>query len=299
MQLISLLDAKLIYFEEQSLPKEEVYRKLVGKICSFYKLPDCGTKLFDLIMKREAEASTVYPTGLAIPHIRLDNFNDTVIGICIPRKPIKDAETDIKLFILIITDNKSAKLYLNIVSTILKMSKDTEFMKKLYQEKDGGGIFQQLKKADIRVVQEVIIQDIMTPDPVVIQDTATLKELGDILGKNNITFVPVVDEQGFLVGEVNILQYLKVGVPDYLMMMDNLNFLRSYEPFERLFEKEEQVLVKDIMSAADEITYPTTSIIKVVFEMIQHQKRAMTVIDKKKVVGIVTAMDIFRKVVRA
>jgi PTS system nitrogen regulatory IIA component len=299
MQLISLLDPKLIYFEEKNFHKEAILANMVEKICSFYKLPQCGDNLLEQVLQRERESSTVYPTGLAIPHVRMENFSDTVICVCIPRPPLMEEELPIKIFVLIISDKNSAKLYLNIVAAIMKLSKDTAFMESLYKEKDGNGVYNLLKKANIKVKEELTIQDIMTPNPIVINENASLKELGDLLGGNNITFLPVVNQQGQLVGEVNILQYLKVGVPDYLMMMDNLNFLRSFEPFERLFEKEELVKVKEIMSKPEEVTHPDSSIIEVVFELIQHQKRFLTVVQDKKVVGIITAMDIFRKVVRA
>jgi CBS domain-containing protein len=109
----------------------------------------------------------------------------------------------------------------------------------------------------------------------------------------------VVNEDNEFVGEVDILQYLKVGVPDYLMLMNNLKFLPSYEPFETLFKKEDQVYIKDIMTKPDLTLYPDNSIIEAVFKMIQNKKRFFTVTENKKVVGIVTAMDIFRKVVRS
>ncbi len=299
MQLISLLDSKLIYFEEQNLTKDEVYKKLVSKICSFYKLPDCGPNLYELIMKREAEATTVYPTGLAIPHIRMDDFNDTVIGICIPRKPIMDDGQAIKLIVLIITDNSSAKLYLNIVADLVRLSKNTEMFNQILHEKDGNDVFQILKHANIIVKEDLTIKDIMNSEPVTINENATLKQLGDLLSETNITIVPVVDNTGRFVGEVSILQFLKVGVPDYLMMMNNLNFLRSYEPFEHLFEQEEKVKVKDIMTKEEPSINPDASIIEAVFQMIQAKKRFFTITQGKKVVGIVTAMDIFRKVIRA
>lgn len=299
MQLVSLLDSKLIYFEEHPVTKIEAYQKLVAKICTFYKPADCGNKLFDLIMKRESEASTVYPTGLAIPHVRLDGFNDTVIGISIPRKPIVEDDQEIKLIVLIVTDNSSAKLYLNIVADLVKLSKNTEVFNKILNEKDGAGVFQILKKENIIVKEDLTIKDIMTLEPVTINENATLKQLGDLLSETNITIVPVVDNNGYFVGEVSILQFLKVGVPDYLMMMNNLSFLRSYEPFERLFEQEELVKVKDIMSWQEQPISPDASIIEAVFTMIQTQKRFFTITQDKKVVGIITAMDIFRKVVRA
>lgn len=299
MQLASLLDPKLIYFEDQPLSKIEAYRKLVNKICAFYKLPDCGSKLFDLVMKRELEASTVYPTGLAIPHIRKDGFNDTVIGICIPRKPIIDDGQEIKLIVLIITDNSSAKLYLNIVADLVRLSKEADVFRKILAEKDGNGVFQILKHANIIIKEDLTIKDIMNNEPITINENQTLKELGDLFSSNNITVLPVVNNAGSFVGEVNILQFLKVGVPDYLMMMNNVNFLRSYEPFEHLFEQEDKVLVKDIMSMPESSIKPDASIIEAVFKMIQSQQRFFTVTKENKVVGIITAMDIFRKVVRA
>jgi CBS domain-containing protein len=299
MQLISLLDPKMIYFEEDNLSKEENLKNLVARICKHYKLPNCGENLFRLVMQREAESSTVYPTGLAIPHIRVDNFNDTLIGVCIPRRPIMDNGQEIKCIVLIITDKAVAKLYLNIVAAFMRISKDEALLASLLAQKDGNGVYQLLKHANISVKEDLTVRDIMTPEPVIIQETATIRELADLLGKYNIKTLPVVNQQNIFVGEVNIVQYLKVGVPDYLMLMDNLLFLRSYEPFESLYEKDEEVLVRDIMTMPEHTLTPDTSIIEAVFKMIQTGKRFFTVVQDKHVAGAITAMDIFRKVVRS
>ncbi|MDZ4182178.1 MAG: CBS domain-containing protein, partial [Candidatus Cloacimonadaceae bacterium] len=100
-------------------------------------------------------------------------------------------------------------------------------------------------------------------------------------------------------GEVSILKVLKVGLPDYLMMLDNLAFLKSYEPLESLFEKEDTLRVADVMKREVEVLSPSASIIEAVFEMIQNDKRFFSVVEDGKLLGIVTAMDIFRKVIKA
>lgn len=299
MQLISLLDPKMIYFEESSLSKEENLKVLVSRICKHYKLPDCGDTLYRMVLQREAESSTVYPTGLAVPHVRVDNFNDTLIGICIPRRPIVENEQEIKFIVLIITDKSVAKLYLNIVAAFMRISKDEALMADILRQKDGNGVFQLLKQANISVKDDLTVRDIMTAEPFIIKDTANIRELADLLGKNNIKTVPVVNQQNNFVGEVNIVQYLKVGVPDYLMLMDNLLFLRSYEPFETLYDREEEILVRDIMTMPEHTLAPDNSVIEAVFKMIQTGKRFFTVVHEKKVAGTITAMDIFRKVVRS
>ncbi|HOV17060.1 MAG TPA: PTS sugar transporter subunit IIA [Candidatus Cloacimonadota bacterium] len=299
MKLISLLDPKLIYFEEDDLPKHEIYRYMVDKICKFYKLPQCGKELYELILKRDAEAPTVYPNGLDIPHVRLDNFNDTLICICIPRRPITDNGQTIRLICLILTDKTSAKLYLNIVSAIVRASKSEDFFTKLLNQKDGNEVYNILKELNLAVKEDLTVKDIMTVEPIVIKETATLKEMGDLLSGHNITNLPVINEAGYFVGEVNILQYLKVGLPDYLMMLDNLLFLKSYEPFETLYEQEEKVLVKTIMTKPEHVLNPDNSIIEAVFKMLQTNRRFFTVVQEGKVAGTITAMDIFRKVVRS
>jgi mannitol/fructose-specific phosphotransferase system IIA component (Ntr-type) len=299
MQLISLLDPKLIYFDEHSETKVDALKILVERICKKYQLPDCCENLSNLLKKREEESSTTYPTGLAIPHIRKDNFNDTVIGVCIPRKPIFDNGQQVKIIFLIITDKTSSKLYLNVVAAVMLMSKDEAVMKQILSQSDGHDVFNILKKENYSVKEDLTIKDIMTPNPFTIRETATIKELSAIIFKHNIKSLPVVNEQNDFIGEVNILNYLKIGVPDHLMMMTNLKFLHSYEPFENLFEHEEKVLIKDIMSPPELTLYPDNSIIEAVFKMIQNKKLFFTVTENRKVVGILTAMDIFRKVVKS
>ncbi|PKN78554.1 MAG: hypothetical protein CVU48_08005 [Candidatus Cloacimonetes bacterium HGW-Cloacimonetes-1] len=299
MLLASFLDAKTIYFEHQVVTKEQVYHHLVEKICRSYQLPSCGNKLYEMILARDAEASTAYSSGIAIPHVRMDGFDDTLIGICFLEQPIDCAGTLVSWIALIISDKSSSKLYLNLVAALLKLSLDKEMMARLFRERDPHGVVQSLKKAEIKIKEDLRIQDIMVSNPVTIHSDEKLTVLSRLFNESGVSFVPVVDDEMGFLGEVNMLNYLKVGVPDFLMMMDNINFLKSFEPLENLFQKEDVVVVKEIMTTEVKTVDPSASIIEVVFEMIQHQKRYLSVVEKGKLVGIVTAMDIFKKVIKA
>ncbi len=76
----------------------------------------------------------------------------------------------------------------------------------------------------------------------------------------------MVDQNLNYLGEVNILDLLKVGIPDYLMMLDNLNFLMSFEPLEKLFENENEIKVSEIMSRDEIYLRPEASIIEAVLK---------------------------------
>jgi len=115
----------------------------------------------------------------------------------------------------------------------------------------------------------------------------------------NIAGFPVVNAQGKFMGEVNILNLLKVGVPDYMLMLENLAFLQSFEPLEKIFEQEENVLVRDLMEKDVVTLSSNASIIEAVYEMIIQRKRYFSVVDQGELKGVITAMDIFRKVIKA
>lgn len=300
MYLSDLLDAKSIVHENRVLTREQIYTTLVERICKHYRLPVCGSALVDLIMERDRESSTAYPTGIAIPHIRMDNFEDTLVAMAFLQNPIDYEGTKVHWICLIITDKSSSNLYLNLVASLLKISKDTALMSSLMTATDGIHVLQRFKALEIPIKKELTLSDIMITDVVSIRPDARLSELSAMICSRNLSFVPVVDENGIYLGEVNILRLLKVGVPDYLMMLDNISFLRSYEPLEKLFEQEDLLRVRDIMNPDEEFLREDTSIPEAVFEMIQHHKRFYSVVDSTgKLAGVVTAMDIFRKVIKA
>ncbi len=299
MQLSSLLDSELIYFEEESKSKDQILADMVDMVCTYYHCSKSHEDLLQKIYQRESESSTVYPCGVAVPHIRLENFNDTQICICFPRRPYEDNNLEVKMVVLVITNNGSNQLYLNLVATLMRLCKNADLMNVILNEKSGGGVFHTIENTDLRVHQELIIADVMSPNPWTINQNATLKELADLMAEHKINFVPVVDDSGVLVGEINILAYLKTGVPDYLMLMNNLHFLRNFDALNHISDHEGSILVKSLMKPATEVTYPTSSIIKVVFKMIQLNLKRITVIDQKKVVGVVTAMDILTKAIRS
>ncbi len=297
MLLASFLEAHNILFENRVLTKEQVYKQLVDRLCSQYKLPVCGSKLLELIFQREEEVSSAYPTGIAIPHIRMDGLNDTLIAMTFLQNPLDYNGIKVSWVVLILTDKTSSKTYLNIVAALLKLSKDKEAMAALTSAGDGYSVIQYLKRNEVEVKKDVTVADIMVQNPIAVLPQNSLRELINLMGTHRVAGMPVVDETGKYIGEVNVLNLLKVGVPNYVMMLDNLSFLASYEPLENLFGKQDILFVKDIMTTGDVFIRPESSIIEAVFLMFSQNKRYLSVVKDEKLVGLVTAMDILIKVI--
>jgi CBS domain-containing membrane protein len=162
---------------------------------------------------------------------------------------------------------------------------------------DGYSVIQYLKRKEVEVKKDVTVADIMVQNPIAVLPQNSLRELINLMGTHRVAGMPVVDETGKYIGEVNVLNLLKVGVPNYVMMLDNLSFLASYEPLENLFGKQDILFVKDIMTTGDVFIRPESSIIEAVFLMFSQNKRYLSVVKDEKLVGLVTAMDILIKVI--
>lgn len=299
MLLADFLDARDIFFESRVLTRHQVYQHLVEHICAHHSLPQCGPRLMEAIIRRDEEAPTAYSSGIAIPHVRMEGFEDTVLAVAFLQNPIMYEAGPASWVVLIITDKTSSKLYLNIVAGLLRVSKDADLMRQLNSQHDGHGVIHLLRKAGIEVQRELCLADIMIPDPISIPPHATLKQLNDMMSIHKVAGLPVAEEDGTFRGEVNILNVLKVGVPDYLMMMDNLSFLKSYEPLEHIFEREDSIRVSEVMQTDVQILHPNASVIEAVIAMIHSKKRYYSVVEHGRLVGVVTAMDVFRKIIKA
>ena len=65
--------------------------------------------------------------------------------------------------------------------------------------------------------------------PVVVTPDATQKEAFEVLLEHRLPCVPVVDEEGFLVGSIGDRQLLEPVIADYLKMLEDVSFLSATE----------------------------------------------------------------------
>jgi Mg/Co/Ni transporter MgtE len=119
-----------------------------------------------------------------------------------------------------------------------------------------------------------------------------------LFSQYQVFYSPVVDKNNQLIGEINILDIFKIGLPDYTLMMPNINFLKSMEPFEELLTHEDQMLIKDIMIKPAVTITSDSPVIMAAYEMIQHGVMTIPVVSGNNYLGIINYSDILNKVLR-
>ncbi len=298
MYLASILDPDLIKIHESANDTEEALTMLIDAMKEHYKFEIDKNKVIEKIHNREDLGHTIIGDGVWIPHARLNEFNDLLIGVFIPKTPFEIDNTKIKIIVLILISTNTSGLYLNILSAMAKIAQNTQLFENILNQEKPEGIIDIIKKQNLTIKKEISITDIMRTDFISATPDMSLKELIDTFFKFNTTYAPVVDKNNNFIGEVDIQDVLKKGIPEYALMMSNLKFLTSLSPFEKLLENEENIPVKDIMHNPDLFFTPETSVIEAALELSKYHCREIPVIKEKKIVGIICCKDIISKVLR-
>ncbi len=301
MKLANLVDPRLVMFKADVGSVDAAVQVACKAISALYKHEVAYDDVLAKVREREALGGTAFPTGIAIPHARLDNFEDFIIAPVIPKTPIpQDGESaPIRIVWVILISKIESGMYLNTLAKLVQSSKDAGFTDQLVKADSGLSFVQLLEKAGLEVSKNVTVADIMTKEVVSVKENATIRELVDIMFANHLRYVPVTDATGALVGEVGVIDVIKAGIPDYAFRLGSLRFLSELEPMKELLSHEDEIQVKDIMQKPSKALDPSSSVVEAAFEMAKLKKRHFSVVEQGKMVGVVSSMDILGKILRA
>ncbi len=142
------------------------------------------------------------------------------------------------------------------------------------------------------------VKDVMTTNPWTVRVQTSLKDVADILARQKISGLPVVDDQEHVVGVVSECDILMKERGEIRGEHGFLGRLLSLEPLDAL--KLDARTAGEAMSAPAITIGPRRSVAEAAGVMIdQGIKRLPVVDDEGKLVGIVTRADLVRAFVRS
>ncbi len=248
---------------------------------------------------REALGGTVFPTGIAVPHARLADFDDLLIGISVPARPVTIAGTPARMIVLMLTSKVGSPVYLNTLAAWLKMSRDAVLFGRLIGARTPHEFIEIVRHAGIAVREKVTVADVMQTEVPRIGPEATLRELADLFFTRGATYAAVIGPGDRLVGEARLADLLHAGLPAFTEGMENLRFLENFAPLEALAEKEDTIRVREVMNHAPVTLDPEAPVVEAVLKLTRSCHDCLPVVDGGRLLGIVCAAEILRRIVRA
>ncbi len=126
--------------------------------------------------------------------------------------------------------------------------------------------------------------------------STTVQEASRLVVVHHIGTLPVVDARGLLVGVVRLEDLLQVFMPDFVALMDNIDFVHDFGVLETLRPQDvhaaARLTMQDLMQppvAGKE----TCGLLRALATMSRHEIRDLPVVDQDGVlVGIASRVDI-------
>ncbi len=298
MRLTNLLNRDFLLTKRDIKTKKEGVDQLFSAFVKNYKFLGETQKIEEEIKKREELGGTYLGNGLFLPHARIDDLDDILIGILTPQEPFTDEGVEVKIIVLILTSKNLPDVYLNILATLAKLVGDDALFTKVQECETPSSLLSLFNEKDIRIKEKATIEAIMMDEVVSISAESSIKELADLFYKHKTGYAAVIDENQNLLGEINVVMLLEEGIPEYARQAGGLQFLSAFSPLERLFKEEDTIKVKEVMVEPEVVFNRETSLAEAAFEFTKHKRRNIAVVEGRNLIGVVSIMDFLNKVLR-
>ena len=140
--------------------------------------------------------------------------------------------------------------------------------------------------------------DIMTTAVITVKKETLLTELAEILYKNHINGVPVVDEKGLLIGIICesdlIRKDKKLHIPTVVALFDAVFYLERSKNIEKEIERISATTVEDLFARKVVTVDEKTPIDEIATIMTREKIYTIPVMDENRLVGIVGKADLIR-----
>jgi len=150
---------------------------------------------------------------------------------------------------------------------------------------------------------DILAKEIMTKNVITINQEASIEELSELLLNNKISGVPVVNDDGRMVGIATegdvIVKDTDLHFPRYFKLLDSIIYLESLTKFKNSLKKHLAINVSEIMTTRVVSCLPETLMEDVANLMVDNKVNRIPVISEDgKPIGIITRADIVKSMVQ-
>ena len=146
------------------------------------------------------------------------------------------------------------------------------------------------------------VSDIMTPEPITLKPDTEIAEAAKVLLDRRINGVPIVDDDGNLVGILCqsdlVTQQKKFPIPSVFTLLDCMIPLGSTKNFDREIQKIMASQVVDAMTPNPVTVSPDDTVEYVATLMVDKKFHTLPVVDGGELVGVIGKEDVLRTLMK-
>jgi CBS domain-containing protein len=255
---------------------------------------------YKALIERENEIPTIVGPGIAMPHVRLPDINQIIVGIATSKRGIIYAvgKEPIKLIILTLAPKAAPGAYLQAMSSLAKICQDPATADTVSGLATAEEVWRFFDCGGVMLCEHLRAVDIMSPVTIKLQEHDTLERAIDLFVRHQVRDVPVVDKDGDFVGVVTTHELLRVCLPDYILWVEDLTPIINFEPFAEILRKESKTWLTEIMTSDYATVSEDAPAAQVAKELARRQVDHAYVLRGKKLVGVISLAMFLNKILR-
>lgn len=238
-----------------------------------------------------------------LPHFRTEAARKLATAVGVSLTPVrwdKAPDRSARIVILIIAPPRETPTYLQVVGAFARLLSDPGTVLSMLAAKTPEQLVQVGALQNVELPSHLAVRDLMTPHVVSARPEQRLDEVARLMMDRDVRALPVVDDNGSLVGMVTHRELLKYLIPDYLQKTKSGKFRAlpaSIVAGAQSSADPRGLAVKDVMSRAVLCVSEDQTLSDVANLMNNKDVDRFPVVREGVVVGFLTRADLIRRLV--
>ena len=237
-----------------------------------------------------------------IPHFRTEAVRKLTTAVGVSVTPIrweKDPNRSARIVILIVAPPRETPTYLQVLSAFARLLADPPTVLAVLAAKTPEQLLGIGALRAMELPSHLVVRDLMTPDVLSARPEQQLGDVARMMMDKDVRALPVVDDNGALVGMVTHRELLKYLIPDYLQRSKSGKFraLPANMMAGQGNVDPRGLPVKDVMSRAVLCLSEDQTLTDVANLMNNKDVDRFPVVREGIVVGFLTRADLIRRLV--
>lgn len=238
-----------------------------------------------------------------LPHFRTEAARKIATAVGVSPTPVrwdKDPNRSARIVILIIAPPRETPTYLQVVGAFARLLSDPGTVLSMLAAKTPEQLVQVGALQNVELPSHLAVRDLMTPHVLSVRPEQCLGDVARLMMDRDVRALPVVDDNGSLVGMVTHRELLKYLIPDYLQKTKSGKFRAlpaSLAAGAHSSVDPRGLAVKDVMSRAVLCVSEDQTLSDVANLMNNKDVDRFPVVREGVVVGFLTRADLIRRLV--
>lgn len=196
----------------------EATERLAERLIASGVVPEAN-RLLAVIRNAWPEDMVTVGEHAFLPHFRTEVARKLATAVGVSLTPVrwdKDPSRSARIVILIIAPPRETPTYLQVVGAFARALSDPTTVLAILAAKTPEQLVQVGALQAVELPSHLAVRDLMTPHVLSARPEQSLGDVARLMMEKDVRALPVVDENGSLVGMVTHRELLKYLIPDYL-----------------------------------------------------------------------------------